>query len=365
MAVAAVLGASAIVTALVATRDGGKPHILGGPHILVYSESAGPNSTDTTIWRANIDGTHAVRLTKGSNPKISPDPWGSDPEISPDGRLVALVRESCASRPNSSSYRTWRMCWSSTPQSLTCCEPRLYVARASDGKVRRIVYATPYGPSSLTWAPDSRYLAYRAGNGLYVLDFDSGAKRLVATGQLISPSFSPDSRFVVYGRSIDTYSEHCDLYVADLASGRSRRITHFGDVYAAAWGPHVIAFSREKERGVWLVDRSGNHLSRFAGKENATYGYYPAFWSADGKKLLLFECCNVAFRIIEVPSGRVILTGNGRLLGLSRDGKVALVNACDGDTSPPTGRVMTVPLDGGSARAVVPKDGICRASWTG
>ncbi len=341
VAVAVALGASAIVATLVTT------HTAGGPHILVYSESAGRNPMNDVVWRANVDGTHRVRLTKGS-----------DPTISPDGRLVALVRDACASRSKGS----------------TCRYRKLFVATASSGKIERVIdeKANSYAP---TWALDSRHLALQPEfkHTIFVLDVKTGAKTLIASGRFVGfASFSPDSRFVVYLRSERSSSRPnltSDLYVADLASGRSRRITHLGDAFAPVWGPQDIAFTHNQE--VWLVDQKGNHLRRLVGREGALLSWWPALWSDGGRKLLLsaiYVGGGESFKVIDVPGDRVSFSGRGYLLGLSHDGKVALVDDCANYFGTKLGRVETVPLNGDKARVVVPtpKNGICpSASWTG
>lgn len=243
VAVAVALGASAIVATLVTT------HTAGGPHILVYSESAGRNPMNDVVWRANVDGTHRVRLTKGS-----------DPTISPDGRLVALVRDACASRSKGS----------------TCRYRKLFVATASSGKIERVIdeKANSYAP---TWALDSRHLALQPEfkHTIFVLDVKTGAKTLIASGRFVGfASFSPDSRFVVYLRSERSSSRPnltSDLYVADLASGRSRRITHLGDAFAPVWGRKISPLLTIRRSG-WSTKRAITCAGLSAGKARSSPG---------------------------------------------------------------------------------------------
>jgi Tol biopolymer transport system component len=339
-----VLGASATAAILIATRTGITAPSRAPSSSLVYSESAGRNPMNTTVWRANVDGTHRVPLTKGS-----------DPTISPDGQHVTFVRETCTS----------------TPPVWTCGDSKLFVAPTRGGKVERIANAMS-APPTLAWAPDSRRLAVEAKGGIYVFDPKTGKKTPIASGRFVgSPSFSPNSRLVVYERDKLSSTPHSgssyasDLYVADLASGKSRRITRLGDATGPVWGPSEIAFRHNYE--IWLTDPTGNRLRRLAGKKTTGYGW-PAVWSANGRVLLvsLFEFRGKGkFRAIDVPSGRVSFAGSGSPLGLSRDGRVALVDDCAYGPGTAFGRVETVPLNGGKVRSVVPQNGICWASWTG
>src|SRR5450759_5913070 len=68
---AAALGTAALGVALFATRGSSVTRSL------VYAKQS---TRGSTIWRANVDGSHPVRLAAGR-----------DPPISPGGRLVAFV----------------------------------------------------------------------------------------------------------------------------------------------------------------------------------------------------------------------------------------------------------------------------------
>jgi|GEM_PF-1186539 hypothetical protein len=354
-AVVVVVAVTAIAVALIETRSDGGPRgplgsLTGTPPIgearsgglmgtLVYADNAIGSGT---VWRANADGTHPVRLTNGS-----------DPSISPNGRLVTLVRPTCTS----------------TPPGVSCRHPKVFVMTTSGGKVERIRGMT--SANDLAWAPDSRRLAVGAVHRIYVFDLASGAETLIAKGRFVCcPSFSPDGRFIVYDRFRRSSTSHSgsslasDLYVFDLTSGKSQRITRFGDARDPVWGPSEIAFGHNHE--IWLIDGNGSHLRQLTNKPSTTYTA-PAVWSADGKLLLLSIVAwrgPGKFRAIDVPGGKLSFAGSGNALGLSRDGKVALVDDCAAYGPGITfGRVETVSLKGGRARAVVPHNGICQASW--
>lgn len=332
-AVVVAVAVTVIAVALIETRSDG----LTGT--LVYADNAIGSGT---VWRANADGTHPVRLTNGS-----------DPNVSPNGRFVALDRATCTS----------------TSPGVSCVDPKLFVMTTSGAKVERIRGMT--SANDLAWAPDSRRLAVGAVHRIYVFDLASGAETLIAKGRFVGcPSFSPDGRFIAYERfrRRSTFhsgsSDASDLYVFDLASGKSQRITRFGDARDPVWGPSEIAFSHNDE--IWLIDGNGSHLRLLANEQNTAY-VAPAVWSADGKRLLLsipeFRGKG-KFRAIAVPSGKLSFAGSGNPLGLSRDGTVALIDDCFSSIARSFGRVETVPLGGGRARAVVPRDGICQASWS-
>lgn len=84
------------------------------------------------------------------------------------------------------------------------------------------------------------------------------------------PAWSPDGRRLAYvaagGRWTDA-DPPTDVFTVDVASGRSRRLTRFGDAIAPVWSPdgRTIVFSRFRlesgaapEAWLWAVDADGS-----------------------------------------------------------------------------------------------------------
>src|ERR1035437_1712022 len=235
-----------VVAAIALTGCGGERGGRAASGSLVYSQSAGLNPANAWVWRANVDGMHPVRVTKGF-----------DPTISPNGKFVTFLRLRCAS----------------TPPGWTCPRaPKLFLSPTSGGTAKWIANTTII-PPALTWAPDSQRLAVEAKGGIDVFDLATGNGELIAKGNMASsPSFSPDSRFVVFQRDRrspargNRFNLASDLFVTDLATGKSRQITHLGDAGAPAWGPSEIAFGHNHE--VWLTDRTGTRLRRLTDRKS-------------------------------------------------------------------------------------------------
>ena len=101
----------------------------------------------------------------------------SDLAVSPDGKKVAFIARG-----------------------------EVFAAPSADGGDATRITTTSAAESQVTWAPDSRRLAYTANRdgtwNLYVYDFASGKETPLTTGRTnaVSPRFSPDGRQVAFLR---------------------------------------------------------------------------------------------------------------------------------------------------------------------
>jgi Tol biopolymer transport system component len=115
---------------------------------------------------------------------------------------------------------------------------------------------------------------------------------------------------------------------------------------------------------VWLLDL---HTGRSRRLTHTGAGIYPVAWSSDGTRLLAANPATHNGRLwaVDVRTGRARdLTGwVGDLFpqGLSRNGKTILAAIGCGGTISPFGIVETLPFAGGRAHVIV--RGPCRASW--
>lgn len=322
-----------LVVAAVAAVAGAAGAASSSRGSLVYALPTGSQPSRSSIWAARPDGSRALRLTDGTAPQVSPD-----------GRLVAFVRTS------------------RSPETAD-----LMLVAAAGGPVRslrhlegeRAYIDTP------VWAPDSRHLVSVESGGLVLVDASTGRQRLFAAQAASSPSFSPDSRRIVFSRSDATGG---DLYVYDAGRGTTRRLTHAHDAFAPVWGPRWIAFSRARPAGrgdVWLARASGGRPRRLT---TTNAGIYPAAWSRDGSRLLAANPATHNGRLwaVDVRTGRARdLTGwVGDLFpqGLSADGTTILAAIGCGGLASPYGVVETIPFGGGKPRVI--GRGPCRASWS-
>ena len=129
---------------------------------------------------------------------------------------------------------------------------------------------------TLSWSPDGRSLAFGAtpegketsfnSSELFLLDVQT-----LQTQQLTdndyrddSPSFSPDGKQLAYTSSADGFNR---LYVLDIATQTSRRVTDQSFGYVPVWSPDgkQIAFSSNHEEfhnQVYVINADGTNLRR-------------------------------------------------------------------------------------------------------
>lgn len=309
---------------------------------LVYAKATDLAGRGSSIWRTNADGSHARRLASGTSPQLSPD-----------GRWIALVRVLRVSqRPLASD---------------------LLLLPAVGGAERLLQHLDGEYLDVPVWAPDSRHLVSSHSGlakigGLTLIDALAGTRTLFAPGRRVnafsSPSFSPDSRQIVYGRSDQSGG---DLYVYDSGSRKTTKITHDHTDFNPTWGPKWIAYNhRGYIRGgdIWVIRADGTGRRRLTHTNDAIY---PAAWSRDGRRLLAANPATHNGRLwaVEVPSGhsRALTRWVGDLFpqGLSRDGTIVLAAIGCGGTASPYGVIETLPFAGGKPQVIA--KGPCRASW--
>jgi Tol biopolymer transport system component len=162
----------------------------------------------------------------------------------------------------------------------------LYLADARTGEITSRLLAEDADPhldslrfldSAGSWSPDGAKIALVVGtqgdNALAILDVRSRKiERQIdvpEAGQLWNPAWSPDGRSVAVTGSVGGFT---DLFLVDLASGTSRRLTH--DSYAdlqPEWSPDgkSLAFVSDRgagtsygDVGIWSLDVASGALSQ-------------------------------------------------------------------------------------------------------
>lgn len=240
----------------------------GGSHVVQPAERhlayvAGDDPAHATVWLANVDGSHARRLGRGSVAALSPD-----------GRTVAVQRRD-----------------------------GIYVLSADGSPARRL---TREHLRPQAWSPDGKTLLATRAAPLTVLELDgvdraSGKVRVIASGSMYGFGFSPDGSKLVYARApVATGQGLCgdqvDLYVSKISGGKATRITHDGLSAFPVWGHAGIAFARFPEGtglqdcsapGIWTVKDDGSDPRAVIARapldlsEDGLYGLQPIAWLDD------------------------------------------------------------------------------------
>ncbi|MEM6703397.1 MAG: protein kinase, partial [Acidobacteriota bacterium] len=137
-------------------------------------------------------------------------------------------------------------------------------------------------------------------------DLSVEATRWVSRGsrQVLNPELSPDGTKILYG-SIGARNE--DLYVLDLASGRSRQLTRDpAKDRAGMWSPdgRQIAFfsDRSGRYEMFVIAADGSDLRRLT--DSAETGVQAPVWSPDGSRLVINRQKGLAASILDLTSGK-------------------------------------------------------------
>jgi WD40-like Beta Propeller Repeat len=309
-----------------------------GGRFLVYTRHL--NSSRQAVWIAGVDGTHPRLLVR----------QGIFGALSPDGRWVAYNR-----------------CLASQERCQTGNAPSaLFVIATSGGKPRLLARSTSY-PS---WSPRSDRVVALRQNRLVSLDLDGSLRVLEQNPATAGWSFSPDGTWLVYAKARQHTKCASDLFIVRASGGDEHRLTVGRDIFPV-WGRRWIAFSRYPKncvyaRRIWRIHPDGSGVQSVIGppppgySRGGYYGFDPIEWTPDERLLLAglaSEWGAEAIRV-DVATG-VFRKLSGYALGLSRDGRFALVDS-GGSEGPQTIAAVTL-ADG--RRHVLAHGDVAFPSW--
>ncbi|MEN3338758.1 MAG: TolB protein [Acidobacteriota bacterium] len=157
-------------------------------------------------------------------------------------------------------------------------------------------------------SPDGALIAFdsdRDGErGVYIADADGhNVRRISGDGFAAIPSWSPDGKTIAYVRAEADHPKVWNLWTADVASGRARRLTSYkvGAPWGGSWFPdgRHIAYSHETNLVVLDLDsgRQRVYPSPIAGRLVRT----PAV-SPDGKRVM-FQVYRDGAWLLELADG--------------------------------------------------------------
>jgi Tol biopolymer transport system component len=226
---------------------------------------------DADLWSIGRDGTKLRRLRRGVD-------WASSPDVSADrSRLVYESGDVLTHGGGCSGLK-----------------PHLRVATLSGSGDTRLTEDEPGGSHHAPrWSPNGRLVAYArndlseaSGFGVFVIDVESKRRERLSTGFHEHLSWAPDSRRIAF-------SGRGSIWVADVGAGTPTRI---GSGERPEWSPdgERIAFVRGRE--LWTARPNGADARRLSSLRPRG----KLRWSRDGT-LLVFA----------VREGIVVLGSDG------------------------------------------------------
>ena len=105
----------------------------------------------------------------------------------------------------------------------------------------------------------------------------------------MEPALSPDGRTLAFTRRYGRQLMKSNVYLVDLDNGRIRRLTASGEARSPSWSPdgHQLVFTGPGE-ALWIVRRDGTgfrSLLRSSLAQDFLQGYDAPAWSPDGKTI--------------------------------------------------------------------------------
>jgi Tol biopolymer transport system component/imidazolonepropionase-like amidohydrolase len=278
----------------------------------------------------------AVNVADGTERKVGAPAGGGRvdaPSSGPDGQIVYHVgrgggRGAAADGPELSSYQlgatritgdenvfAFRASWASPTtfyyvsdgkirkRDVKAARPdtiefsaTLQVTRAAGSYVRRKRDFTSTVPRQVLGvvrpqlSPDGKQIAFAALGDIYVMPVGGKPVNLTRDAALdIDPAWSPDGSQLAY--SSDKDSEHLQLWIHDMKSGQSRRVTSLTtQPQGAAWSPDGKRIAFFNVDGMWrvaqmsVVDVGSGEVTKV--HDSLPQPGAPA-WSPDGKRLAI------------------------------------------------------------------------------
>jgi dipeptidyl aminopeptidase/acylaminoacyl peptidase len=296
----------------------------------------------------------AVFVAKDDGSAVKKLGQGSAPHVSPDGAAVAYLREG----PGHAQ--------------------ELRLVPSAGGFTAKTLLKNWREPMQLAFSPDSATIAALRGpeigkQKLVLINADSGAQRVVASGYFSGFSFSPDGSQIAFSKSnSERFMGNSDVYVAPASGGKAVAITRDHRSQNPLWGPSgrivfVKLLDADKRKygpknELYLMNANGKQVKRLTHTKVGPLlaGLVPTDWSADGKRLLAeFVGQDTSYAVTVNPATGaqrpVAETGEAGFVAtaLSADGR-AVLGVTGGFEPGPGHFVASVPYNGGK-RTVLAK----------
>ncbi len=145
----------------------------------------------------------------------------------------------------------------------------LYILNLSSGSATEIAAQIPaFSPIGSLWSPDGSLLAFEDKDGLVIYDTSTGEQRLLVSGPVGYPSWSPDGSRIMYGVTAGTDDGLTNAYyVVDVnAPGQPRLVVPAaGEAFWSSDGTRIGYLSPGCSSGEWdiyITDTTGASQKR-------------------------------------------------------------------------------------------------------
>jgi len=248
------------------------------------------------IFVMNSDTTGGKLLTPDPGAQLRLTSWA------PDGKRIAFLTNRSKDPADAAILSAYRL-----PFHFL-----LYAMNASGGSEKRLLN---FPINSFTWSPDGRQMLYISSyedpqhndldvlkgkkipmSAIYILNLQTGeSRRLTSFGKYCSGSWSPDGSELVLSLGTEQMS---DIYLANFNAQSTRRLTDSQGIYTKpVWSPDgkLVAYisipqggAEKQNSGVFIMEASGANKRRISSVAAAGI-----VWSPDGKMLLLQTAAGV------------------------------------------------------------------------
>ncbi len=239
------------------------------------------------IFVMHSDNTGGKLLTEDPNARLRPVSW------SPDGKMIAFL----SFRPSDSEILR---------KPRVPAEYPLYVMNAGGTGQRKLIDCPVSG---FGWSPNSRMLFFvssyenpeandpevssgkkNPASAIYIVDVQSGTtRRVTALGKNCFADWSPDGTRLALSSGTDTES---NIFVVSIDGKHVRRLTDSSTLNLnPVWSPNgrTVAFmslpsagSENRETGVYTIEADGTNL-----RHVSDLICYDLSWTPDGRQLML------------------------------------------------------------------------------